>query len=173
MKLITGLFDRLLFAAAFAAFLQIPQFVDHYTQRFGGYRQALLESVAHYQHSANQHYAGDLLLMVHEFRSSPQPALRELGDKIAADNRRLDDMSRGIALLENGSLLDKLLYLATHLDPAIARGTLAALTPGLPLTLDAMICGLIGAVSASLLFNGLGALLQALRRLAPPVVPRP
>ena len=85
MRLITGLLDRLLFAAGLALFLQIPQFIDHYTQRYGGYRQSVADSVAEYQRSADQHYGGNLEIMTQDFRTDDKPAMREMGDKIFSD----------------------------------------------------------------------------------------
>src|SRR3546814_12194840 len=41
MRVLLAIIDRLLFAAGFALAMQLPQFVDSYTQRYGGYPQAL------------------------------------------------------------------------------------------------------------------------------------
>ncbi|MEQ1439393.1 DUF2937 family protein [Fontimonas sp. SYSU GA230001] len=153
MRLITGLLDRLLFAAGLALFLQIPQFIDHYTQRYGGYRQALADSVAQYQQNADRHYRGDLDAMTRDFRNDDKPALRDIGDKIADERRRLAEMEHGLAILRYGHLGQKLWYLARHIEPSIAYGVLENFRPGLPLTIDALLCGLVGGVLASALFN--------------------
>lgn len=153
MRLITGLLDRLLFAAGLALFLQIPQFIDHYTQRYGGYRQSVADSVAQYQRSADQHYGGDLDAMTRDFIADDKPALREMGDKIAGDRRRLVDMEHGLAILQYGHLGQKLWYLARHIDPPIAYGVIEAFHPGLPLTPEALLFGLVGGLLATALFN--------------------
>ncbi|MEW6166215.1 MAG: DUF2937 family protein [Pseudomonadota bacterium] len=165
MKLVTGLLDRLLFAAGLVAFLQIPQFIDHYTQRFAGYRQALAASVAEYQRSADLHYGGNLDTMIQDFRTDPKPALRETGDKIHRESRRLDEMTEGLKVLRAGPLHAKLWYLVRDIDVPIARATLEDFRPGLPLTLEALAWGLVGGVLASLLFN---LLVWPLRRVAQP-----
>lgn len=163
MSLVTGLLDRLLFAAALILFMQIPQFVDHYTQRFGGYRQAVAASVADYERSADLHYEGNLALMIHEFKADERPAVRDLGNKMERERHLLDEMTDGLAILEQAPLIDKLWYLARRIDMPIARATFDAFTPGLPLNLDALVCGLTGSVLVSALFN---LLLWPLRRLA-------
>lgn len=153
MGLLTGLLDRLLFAAGLALFLQIPQFLDHYTQRFGGYRQAVADSVAQYQRMADEHYGGDLDVMTQDFRTDDKPAMREMGDKIFGERRRLKEMELGLTILQYGHLGQKLWYLARHIEMPIAYGVLEAFRPGLPLTPDALLCGLVGGVLATLLFN--------------------
>lgn len=162
MNLMTGLLDRLLFAAGLIVFLQIPQFIDHYTQRFGGYHQAVADSVATYQRSADRHYRGDLGLMIARFKADAKPALREVGEKMDTERTKLESMTRGLSILQHGNLLDKLAYLAGDLDMSIARATFDAYRPGLPLTTDAMICGLFGGMLASALFS---LLLWPLQRL--------
>ena len=163
MKIVTGLLDRMLFAAGLILFLQIPQFIDHYTQRYAGYRQALADSVQQYQTSADTHYAGDLQLMIHEFESADAAAMRDMGLKMRRERVRLDQMTSGLVVLRTGSLPAKLVHLARDLDLPLARATLEDYKPGLPLTLHAAICGLVGGVFASLLFN---LLLWPLRKLS-------
>jgi hypothetical protein len=162
MKIVTGLLDRLLFAAGLILFLQIPQFIDHYTQRYAGYRQALADSVQQYQTSATAHYDGDLRLMIHEFQNADAPAMRDMGRKMERERVRLDEMTAGLAVLRGGSLPAKLAHLAQDIDMPLARATFEDYKPGLPLTLDAAVCGLFGGVFASLLFN---LLVWPLRRL--------
>ncbi|WP_084197600.1 DUF2937 family protein [Solimonas soli] len=164
MRMLTGLVDRLLFVAGFIAALQLPQFVDHYTQRYGGYHQALADSMAEYQRNADAHYGGDLERLIADLRSAPSAGIHDIGSKLAADRERETAMRAGLAILEHGSLPEKLWYLARHLDREIAAGTWAAFTPGLPLTLDALLCGLIGALLVCGLFNLLVWPLRALAR---------
>ncbi len=153
MRIVTGLLDRLLFAVGLIVFMQVPQFIDHYTQRFGGYHQALSDSVAQYQRSADAHYNGDLRMMIHEFEVADAPAMRDMGRKMDGERIRLDQMTEGLQILENGGLAAKFAYLAQDLDVPLARATLDAYRPGLPMTIDAAICGLIGGILASALFN--------------------
>jgi hypothetical protein len=153
MNLITGLLDRLLFTAGLLIFLQVPQFVDHYTQRYAGYRQAVADSVGEYQQSADAHYDGDLALMIHDFKADDKAAMRDLGTKMERDRERLEQMTAGLEVLRGSSLVDKLVFLAEDLDHDIARATLDDFAPGLPLTPDALICGLIGGILVSGLLN--------------------
>ncbi|MFT4047406.1 MAG: DUF2937 family protein [Solimonas sp.] len=153
MNVFLGLIDRLLFVAAFIVALQLPQFVDHYTQRYGGYHQALADSMAEYRRNADEHYGGDLDQLIADLESAPSAGIHDIGRKLAADRAKETEMRHGLDILEKGSLVDKLWYLSRHLDREIALGTWLAFTPGLPLSSEALICGLAGALLVCGLFN--------------------
>ncbi|MES0874596.1 DUF2937 family protein [Sinimarinibacterium thermocellulolyticum] len=162
MSIVTGLADRLLFAAGLVLFLQIPQFIDHYTQRYAGYHQALADSVRQYQDSADAHYGGDLPLMIHEFETAQAPAMRDMGAKMQRERRLLDEMTAGLARLRSGSLPAQIAQLARDYDSPLLRATFEDFEPGLPFTQEAAVCGLVGGILASGLFN---LLIWPLRRL--------
>src|SRR3546814_15567391 len=73
-------------------------------------------------------------------------------------------MQAGLAILEHGTLVQKLWYLGQHADRELVRATWMAYTPGLPLSFDALLCGLFGAIALSGLFNLLRWPFSALRR---------
>ncbi|HEX4896337.1 MAG TPA: DUF2937 family protein [Solimonas sp.] len=153
MNLVLGLIDRLLFAAGLLLFLQLPQFIDQYTQRYAGYHQALADSFAEYQANADRHYGGDLGRLIADLRAAPGAGIREIGDKLERDHDTLRRMAAGLEILRHGTLWQKLRYLATDLDRPLAEGTWQDFEPGLPLSTDALLCGLLGALLASGLFN--------------------
>lgn len=152
MKLAIGLVDRILFACGLLLALQIPQFLDHYTQRYAGYRDALFDSMVEYQRTADAHYNGNFDALVGDLRAA-QGGIREIGDKLQRDRTRLAQMDATLQILRGDSLWPKLRHLAWDVDRPLARGALADFKPGLPLTTDALICGAIGALLASGLFN--------------------
>lgn len=180
MRVLLGLIDRILFAAGFALAMQLPQFVDSYTQRYGGYHQALVDSMADYQRNADEHYGGNLDRLIGDLHTASAPGIREIGDKLERERARELEMRQGLAILEGDSLTAKLWYLSRHLDRELARATWMAYTPGLPLSVDALVCGLVGAILLSGLFNLLRWPFSALRRrraarpaAAPPPAVRP
>lgn len=176
MRVLLGFIDRLLFAAGFALAMQLPQFVDSYTQRYGGYHQALVDGMAEYQRNADEHYSGDLDKLIADLHAAPAPGIHDIGDKLERDRAKELDMRQGLAILEHDTLAQRLWYLAGHLDTELARATWMAFTPGLPLSIDALLCGLIGAVIFSGLFNLLRWPFSALHRhrnARPMPAPRP
>ncbi|NKF21871.1 DUF2937 family protein [Solimonas marina] len=153
MRMLLGLIDRLLFAAGFALAMQLPQFVDAYTQRYGGYHQALVDSMAEYQRNADEHYGGDIDKLIADLHAAPAAGIHDIGDKLQRDRAHELEMRNGLQILEHETLARRLVYLAGHLDADIARAAWASFQPGLPLSFDALLCGLVGAVLFSGLFN--------------------
>ncbi|HET8882882.1 MAG TPA: DUF2937 family protein [Solimonas sp.] len=178
MRLLLAIIDRLLFAVGFALAMQLPQFVDSYTQRYGGYHQALVDGMAEYQRNADEHYGGDLDALIAELHAASSPGIHGIGDQLEHERAREIAMREGLAILERGTLPQKLWYLSRHLDRELARATWMAYTPGLPLSFDALICGLAGAIVFSGLFNLLRWPFGAWRRhrdnrpMPPPPAPR-
>lgn len=179
MRMLLAIIDRLLFAAGFALAMQLPQFVDSYTQRYGGYHQALVDSMAEYQRNADAHYGGNIDGLISDLHAAPAAGIQEIGDKLTRDRTREREMQAGLAILEHGTLVQKLWYLSQHADRELVRATWMAYTPGLPLSFDALLCGLLGAIVLSGLFNLLRWPFSALRRrrdarpMPAPPSPRP
>jgi len=153
MRIILGLLDRVLFAIGFLLFLQLPNYVDHYTQRMGGYHAADRATLAEYQQVANENHAGELLALIAAFEASDDATVVRTGENLRQLRRRVAEMNRGLIILEGGTFLRKLAYLSINLRADIAFGTARAYVPGLPFTLAAAVCGLIGGILATLLFN--------------------
>jgi hypothetical protein len=163
-KLGAGLTDRILFALALIIGMQLPEFITQYAQRFGGYHQALKDSLMEYQRNADMHYEGSLDRLIADLKASSSAGIRDMGSKVGNDLQRERRMREGVDLLNNGSLMQKVAYLARHLDRPLAEGTWQAFKPGLPLTTDALACGLVAALLASGLFNFLIFLVQWIRK---------
>jgi hypothetical protein len=155
MNIIAGLFDRLLFAVGFIVLMQLPNFVDHYTQRMGGFHAAMRTQLNEYQLLADRNYRGELDALISDFRASSQPAVARTGEQIDTLRHREAELGEGLVVLEGGVFLRKLAYLAGNLDLELAEGTARNFKPGLPLTAEAAVCGLLGGILFSLLFNGL------------------
>ena len=156
MKIILGLFDRLLFTLGVLLFLQLPQFLDQYTQRAGGYYDAERAHLAQYQSMADASFAGDLQGLIASFKTNPNAAIAQTGKNIEAIKSNVIELERGIRILESTDLIRKLVYLLSgHIDLDLAEGTLRAFQPGIPLTTDAILCGAAGGLVFTSLFNGM------------------
>ncbi|HEY0973799.1 MAG TPA: DUF2937 family protein [Solimonas sp.] len=154
MKLVLGLADRILFALGLLLALQIPHFLDHYTQRYAGYRDALADSMAEFQRTADQHYGGNLQALIDDLRAG-KPGIEAVGDKLDRDRRQLAEMDANLVILREGGLWARVQHLARNADSSLVRGAWGDYQPGLPLTTDALICGALGALLATGLFNAL------------------
>lgn len=155
MRLILGFLDRIVFTVGVIVFMQLPHYVDQYSHRLGGYARAAQEHLDQYQAIANANSNGDLEALIAEFSSSSNPAVVQTGRQVAHSRTRAVQLREGLEILENRSFGRKLVYLAAYLEPDIARDSLRAFKPGLPLTPAAGVCGLVGGMIAALLFQGL------------------
>src|SRR3546814_4940030 len=90
----TTLFRSLLFAAGFALAMQLLQFVDSYTQRYGGYHQALGDGMAEYQRNADAHYGGNIDGLIADLHAAPAPGIQETGDQLTRDRPRQREIER-------------------------------------------------------------------------------
>ncbi|MCF8230688.1 MAG: DUF2937 family protein [Bacteroidales bacterium] len=157
MKIFYRFIDRLVFAAGVLLFLQLPNFMDQYTQRLGGFYDSEKQHMERYREIAERHFEGDMQKLLDAFEKSNVEAMEETGKELERTAGRLEELKEGVEIMENASFLRQIGYLVIHIDFDIARGTLKSYTPGMPLTREGLISGLIGGVLLSLLFNGLVA----------------
>ena len=152
MFIIKGLVDRILFAIGVLAFMQAPHFVDQYTQRLGGFYQAQAEHLRQYQNIADQQYSGDLQALIEEFNASGRESVQQTAGAIRSNREQVAELKIDLQILERGEFVSKLVHLASNLRYSIAKETARVFTPGLPLTLEALVCGLLGGILFSVLF---------------------
>jgi hypothetical protein len=100
MKIIVGFIDRLFFAAGVLVFLQLPHFIDQYTQRFGGFYDAEKAHLEKYQSIADQNFAGDLKALIRQFKSGGSQAIIQTGGAIEKTYVRVSEFEQGLKALE-------------------------------------------------------------------------
>lgn len=152
MFLIKGFCDRILFALGLLVFMQAPQFVDQYTQRLGGYLQAQKQHLAQYQSIADEQFAGDLDALLHNFQSNDNPSVNQTAATIEQTRQQVTSLEVDLSRLEDKNFVYKLGHILTHIHLDVAQATLRIFTPGIPLTLESLLCGLLGGVLFSALF---------------------
>lgn len=154
MRLFKNFLDKVFFAAGVVLFLQLPNFVDHYTQRYGGYYDANLEQLSAYQDIADRHYDGDLEKMAQKFEEPDHnQGIRDAGKQLQSDVEKVQSLHKGIEILENRSLLRKVIYILFNPNKTLFVGTLKAYKPGTPFTTDALFSGMSGGLLFTALFN--------------------
>lgn len=154
MRIIKQLLDKIFFTLGVIVFLQLPHFIDQYTQRIGGYSESQKQQLSNYQVIADNNYQGNLKLLIEGFKESSDSAVRQTGENISATQVDVSQLNTEINYLENEGLFKKIVFLSTNLRLNIAKGTLGAFQPGIPLSIWSIIYGLIGGVLFSLMFNG-------------------
>ena len=155
MKIIVGFIDRLFFAAGVLVFLQLPHFIDQYTQRFGGFYDAEKAHLEKYQSIAGENFAGDLKALIRQFKSSGVKAIVQTGEEVEKTVLRVSEFEKGLETLEGSDFVRKIMYLSTKMDYQLAQGTLRVFKPGIPFSVEAILCGVFGGILFSLFFNGI------------------
>ncbi len=153
MFIIKGLLDRVLFAVGVLLFMQVPHFVDQYTQRLGGYYQAQVNHLDQYQQIAKKQHQGNLDGLIQEFMSSEKASVRETGNNISVIRGEAKSLKDDLYVLDHKSLASKLMHLATSTRYDIAEQTLTNYKPGVPFSIESLVCALLGGVFMSMLFN--------------------
>jgi len=152
MTFINGLLQRLLFTIGVMLFMQLPQFIDHYSQQLSGYYLAQQNQLQQFQLIADSNFNGQLNKLIADFNASPAPAVQQVGKQVITLQQSLPVLASDLAILTEGHYANKLSYFMTRIDSQLAENTLTHFTPGIPLSQTALLTGLIGGVSLNLLW---------------------
>ena len=150
MTFIHGLLQRLLFTIGVMLFMQLPQFIDHYSQQLSGYYLAQQNQLQQFQLIADTNFNGQLDTLIADFKSSLAPAVQDVGKQVLTLQQSLPKLATDLAILTEGSYINKLTYFVTRIDSKLAENTLSLFTPGIPLSQAAIVTGLIGGITLNL-----------------------
>ena len=153
MKMIKGLLDRIVFAVGVLLFMQVPHFIDQYEQRLGGYYQAQVKHLEQYQNIANQQHQGSLSALIREFESSVKPSVQQTAAHLRTLDEQAKALKKDVDVLANDSFVEKVSHMVVSVKVDIAHAVIQSYTPAFPLTLAALVCGLLGGVLLSLVLN--------------------
>jgi hypothetical protein len=151
--MLVNILDRILLLAAVLLSTQLPHFMDQYTQRIGGHYETEQAYLERFQDIADEFFGGDLSLMVQEFKASQQGSIVRMGELIEGSLQRTAALQQALSVLRGESFLQKLGYLATTPDRTVVEGTLGDFQPGMPFSLEAVLCGASGGILSLLLFG--------------------
>ena len=152
MTFINGLLQRLLFTFGVILFMQLPQFIDHYSQQLSGYYLAQQNQLKQFQLIADSNFNGQLNKLVIDFRESPAPAVQQVGKQVLTLQQSVPALAADLTMLTEGNYAHKLIYFLTRIDRTLAENTLSIFTPGIPLSQAAIVTGLIGGIVLNLLW---------------------
>jgi len=152
MTFINGLLQRLLFTFGVMLFMQLPQFIDHYSQQLSGYYLAQQNQLQQFQLIADRNFNGQLDTLIADFKASPAPAVQQVGKQVLTLQQSLPELATDLTILTEGSYINKLTYFITRIDSKLAENTLSLFTPGIPLSQAAIVMGLIGGITLNLLW---------------------
>lgn len=140
------LLDKLLFASALLLALQVPQLADHYQQYMAGLHAATKWQVEGYQTTARNFGYPDLetMLVHHEQNHVASVRADAQQKRLTLDNYQ--ELQAGLQLFQQGHLLEKVFYMVQPTQLGQVRQTLVNFQPGLPMSQEGALFGLICAV---------------------------
>jgi hypothetical protein len=159
----------LLIGLVFAAVAsQLPEFAQQYRQRLGGALDELNAQVARFDADASQsgitRDEGVIRL-----QKSDDRFVQERGEQARDTITRRDRLQRQSAGFANAGPVTRLIILAGDFDPTVARGAYQAFEPGVPVTSEGIIAGIVGFVLGGGLVHLIARPLRRRRRQAAPI----
>lgn len=154
MRILRGLIDRLLLVAAVVTGGLIPGFIAQYRQRLGGRLDQARLDLAPWQHIADQYHHGDIAQLIQYHLASRDPTFHSEGAVIQALVQTVDRLQLAVNALHT-TLFRQAAYLATHLDPGLARATMSDWVPTFALSLEGLLFAVLFALLLWLVFHGL------------------
>jgi hypothetical protein len=169
MNVFSGLLDRIVLVCATVAGGCLPSFVLQYRQRLGGRLDQVVADLAPFRAIAERLHGGSLQALIQHHLASTDATFHAEGQAI---QQMVDAETRlrGMLTSLQGSVLDQIHYLATHLDHDIARSTWESFVPAFTLDVPSVGIAVGTGLACWLLFIGVWKGIAALVR---PGVKRP
>jgi len=129
---------------------QAPEFIQQYTQRLGGWRDAYMVDVAELDASAKK-LSQTRENYIAALRANPKPEAREEGDRWARKVAYLKALEIAYSDLTGASSWSRVPVFIQHYNPELAYRTWNAYKPAIPTTLEGGVYGAAGFVIGWLL----------------------
>ena len=159
-KLISTLFDRILFTLSFILGVQAPEFMQQYIQRLSGHLDEASHQLKQFQTIADMQFNGDLNLMVERYQDNTDTAIVQTGGVIGAMNERVTGFQFQLSQLENPDYTTQLYNFFCQIDLVMARATLNDFQLAIPIEIGALLTGAIFAITVLLLQASASATLK-------------
>jgi Protein of unknown function (DUF2937) len=138
-----------LFGLGLLAGIQAPGFVDQYAKRVSAHYSEATKNFAGFKRTADAYFGGSVEALIAHHKSSEDPAFHDEAQSVAAIFARLQELALELDAMSQ-SLLSRIFHVAFRPDKEILDETLGAYSYTVPLTGEAILCGLIGAVVLAL-----------------------
>ncbi len=132
--------------------MQLPQFIDHYTQHLAGYYNAQQDQLKQYKAIAALNYDGHLNTLIANFKANSSPEIQQVGIQVATLKASVKSLRKDVETLSTDDYPTQLYFLATSIDVKLAQSTLQMLKPGIPLSQAALITGVLGGLIMNLIW---------------------
>ncbi|WP_416305567.1 DUF2937 family protein [Neptunicella sp. SCSIO 80796] len=158
MNKINHYLSMLCFALGIMLGVQLPNWVNQYVQRVDAHFREAELAIAPYQLLADQLFDGSMQALIDKHLQSLEPLFKREAEPIRAQYQRWQYLQKLHQQLQ-GNFWRQLQHIALHADQAIVNETLESYQATVPLNRLAIICGLLGGILASILYELVTALL--------------
>lgn len=162
--MLATLIDRCLFTVFFILGLQLPEFMQQYTQRLSGHLHEAHYQLDQFQAIANNQFQGNLLALIKRYQSNADNVFQQTGQMIENLVLRIEGFNQSLTNLQQGDYPDRLYYFVTQIDPELAAATLKQYQLAVPLDMHALITGATFAIILLLLSSLLSIMVKRLIR---------
>ncbi|MDN4504158.1 DUF2937 family protein [Alteromonadaceae bacterium BrNp21-10] len=159
MTILNHYLSMLVFATGLLLGVQLPNWVNQYVQRIDAHFLEAQLNITPYQKLADEMFNGSIAALIERHQQSQEKLFQREAAPIQQQFERFNYLKQQRQLLSQ-SLWQQLWQLAKHIDHDIARETIAKYQATIPLHQAAILCGLIGGVLASILYEILRNLLS-------------
>ena len=143
VKLFATLIDRCLFTISFIIGVQLPEFIVQYTQRLSGHLDEARFQLQQFQLIADNHFQGDLVMMVKRYQGNTEASIVETGNLIITTQERITWLEQHLTNMSQADLTRKLYAFVTEYDFAMAQATMQQFQLAIPLNYAALSTGII------------------------------
>ena len=144
----------IIFATGILAGIQVPSFVEQYTQRVHAHLQEVRIIFAGYQQTADRFFDGSIEKLLHHYQTANDAVFNADARTIEHIRGRLVRLSTELAALER-PLAFRIIHVLFNADKALLHESITRFTYTVPLQPRAILCGLILGIVACLILDGL------------------
>jgi hypothetical protein len=152
MKLVKEYTIRLVFAAGILFGVQVPNFIDQYTQRISAHHLEATENFSGFQAIADKFHGGSVEALIEGHEGSNDPVFRSEAKPIKEIYSRIQAFSSELNALDT-DLFNKIIHVAFKSDSAVFKEAISEYSATVPLSTDAIICGLGLGLGSALVFD--------------------
>jgi len=162
-KWIGGLFDRLCAVVGCLLFLQLPLFMQQYQQELKGHVAELEWQVSLITNAA-QLSGKTLDQYIHKFMTSGDIDFARQGEILSAMVVRWNALSNSLNALNHASVWERPYFFFSTFNYEIVKSSLETFQVGIPLTLEALVYGLLGMLLGYALYRVFSVILSKIGR---------
>ncbi len=137
----------MLFTLCFIAGVQLPEFIQQYSQRLSGHLNEAQHHLTQFQVIADVQFNGDLSELINRYQQNSDPAIIQTGQLVNNLTVRIDELAVAFSQLQQESYWQRIVYFVQEMNIEMAQATAQQFVLAIPLTFNALVTGALFAFS--------------------------